>query len=150
MNPDVLIAAVLAYAQELKGVDFKPGTVQHAIDGLMYTSTKLPCSVGIELWPRLVALFGAAMTKAVATGDVEDAGDGMLLGLADRAMRDGLLPVVRDLLARMKCGQLRTTSKPGDVLPAFDEHFAGEYIHLVKVCAFAVAHNLRGPTLGAL
>lgn len=143
-----LAASVKAFADQIRALDCKPRQIQFEIDGLMYTSTKLPTSVGLELWPRLTALLGAAITRAVATGDVSDLDAGAVLRVADRAMRDGLVPLARDLLTRMKCGKLYTSGKPGDVLGDFEEHFAGEYGHLLKVCAFAVAHNLKGPTFG--
>lgn len=144
-----MLSGVQAFAAELKRLDCKPRQVQFAIDGLMYTSQKLPASVGLELWPRVTALLGSAFTRAVASGDASGIDAGALLRVADRAMRDGLVPLARDLLVRMKCGKLHTTGQPGDVLADFDEHFAGEYPHLFKVLAFALAHNLRGPTYGA-
>ena len=137
------IASATAFEQRLAREDLKRSTVQVEIDGLMYTSTKLPASIGLEIWPRLIALFGAALTRAMATGEGID-----FLGLASRAMDDGLMPLVRDLLQRMQCNKLRSTGKGGRVVKDFDEHFAGEYGHLLRVCLLAVAHNLRGPTYG--
>lgn len=145
----LLSADVLAYAAKLKAVDCKPRVVQLEIDGLMYTSAKLPASIGLELWPRLVALLGSALTRSLATGDVDGIDvSAVFIRVADRAIRDGLLPLVRDLLQRMQCNKLYTTGAPGKVVDDIDEHFAGEYGHLLRVCAFALAHNLRGPTLG--
>lgn len=141
-------AELLSFAEKLKNQDCKPRVLQMEIDGLMYTSSKLPASIGLELWPRVMALFGSAVTKAVATGDTEDVGAQALLSVLDRAMDDGLLPLVRDLMQRVQCNKLYTTQQPGAVLSDFDEHFAGEYIHMLKVAAFAVMHNLKGPTLG--
>ena len=151
-NPQIaaMLGAALAYAKELKSANVRDRTVQLTVDGLVYTSTKLPASVGLELWPRVAALLGAALTRAAATGEVEEGTDygAAIVKVADRAMRDSLIPLVRDLLARMKCGKLYSTGEAGDVLSDFDEHFAGEYLHLLKVCVFAIAHNLRGPTYG--
>lgn len=139
----------LDFLTRLNAADMKPSTVQFEIDGLMYTSTKLPASLGLEVWPRVTALLGNAMTRAVVTGDVADMDIGQsLVGLADRAMRDGLVPLVRDLLSRMKCNKLRSSGQGGDVLGDFDAHFAGDYAHLLKVCVLALSHNLRGPTYG--
>lgn len=136
------------YLRELAGVDFKPGQVQHRIDGVMYTSAKLPTSIGLELWPRITALLGAALTRTVATGEGE-VDFGMIQRIAEAAARVGLVPICADLLQRVQCGKLRSTGKPGAVMSDFEEHFAGEYAHLAKVCGFALAHNLRGPTYGA-
>lgn len=144
-----VLGSVLEFVTDLQRVDMKPRQVQWKIDGLVYTSTKLPATIGLEIWPRLAALIGAGLTRAIATGDAGDLTGEMLLRIATRAMNDGLVPLVKDLLGRMKCGKLAGTGKPGDVLDDFDEHFAGEYGHLLKVAAFAVAHNLRGPTYGA-
>lgn len=144
-----ILDAVLAFVAELGAVDCKPRVVQFAIDGLVYTSSKLPATVGLEIWPRLAALLGSGFTKAIASGDAGDIDGAALLRIANRAMEDGLVPLVKSLLVNMQCGKLAGGTKAGPVLPAFDDHFAGEYGHLLKVAAFAVAHNLRGPTYGA-
>lgn len=139
---------LLLFAEQLKKQDCKPRILQMEIDGLMYTSSKLPASIGLELWPRVMALFGSAMTKAIATGETEDVGAQALLSVLDRVVDDGLLPLIRDLMQRIQCNKLYTTQQPGSVLSDFDEHFAGEYMHMMKVAAFALMHNLKGPTLG--
>lgn len=142
------IAAAVAFGESLKALDCKPGVVQLEIDGLVYTSTKLPTSLGLELWPRVTALLGAALTRSLVTSDAAGIDPGGLVRVAERAMRDGLVPLVRDLLRKTQCGKLRSTGKDGDVLSDFDEHFAGDYGHLLKVCVFVLTHNLRGPTYG--
>lgn len=144
----LVLGAVLVFVEQLQRLDYKPRAVQFEIDGLMYTSTKLPATKGLELWPRLTTLLGAGLTRAITTGDSGDLDGAALLRVAERAVQDGLIPIVRDLLASMQCGKLYTSGQPGHVLDDFDEHFAGEYGHLLKVAAFAVAHNLRGPTYG--
>lgn len=148
MDPSKLLDGAMTFATALSGVDCKPRTVQHTIDDLVYTSTKVPASIGLELLPRVTALLGAGLTRAIATGDAADLDAGAVVRVADRAMRDGLVPLVRDLLQRMKCSRTPAYPNGGDVLADFDEHFAGEYLHLAKVCAFALAHNFRGPTYG--
>lgn len=151
LSPEVLEAA--SFATALAKRDMKPGVVQVEIDGLVYTSQKLPASVGLALWPRLVSLLGRGVTEALATGDVDNV-DWLstLIRISDRAMQDGLGPIVAGLLARMQCNKRRGFTDGGPIGPgdgsAFDEHFAGEYLHLLKVCVLAVAHNLRGPTYG--
>jgi hypothetical protein len=146
------IRAARDFAAELRSLDCKPGTVQCKIDGLCYTSAKLPFSIGVELAPRVASLVGNGIMKALATGQgLEDVDlaelAALIVGVSDRAMRDGLMPIVRDLLSRMKCGALRTGGE-GSVVPVMDDHFAGEYIHALKVCVFSLAHNYRGPSLG--
>lgn len=146
-------AALLAFAAELRSIDLKPSTIQHKIDGVTYTSTKFPARTGLELLPRVTTLVGSGLLKLIATGD----GDGVpidrlavaMVAIADRAMRDGLVPLVLDLLACTQCGAFRGGGD-GKITPdKFDEHFAGEYMHLLKVCALALAHNFRGPTFGS-
>lgn len=148
------LVAARDFAAELRALDCKPATVQHTIDGLVYTSTKLPFSVGVELFTRLTALIGNGIMRALATGqglaDV-DLGEiaAALVGVSERAMKDGLMPTIRDLLARMQCGS-RVPGGPvvGPLAGKLDDHFAGEYVHALKVCVFSMAHNFRGPTLG--
>lgn len=143
-----MLEGLSSFAAELRGVDCKPRVAQMKIDGLVYTSTKLAASDGLELWPRLMALVGPGVARAVAVGDTGDFDLAIMFAIAEKAASDGLLPTVRDLLRRMQCNQLYSTKKEGDVLSDFDEHFSGEYAHLLKVLAFSIAHNLRGPTLG--
>ncbi len=146
------ITAVLrdlgTFVRKLGMTDMKPKIVTLSIDGLKYTSAKLPASTGLEVWPRLTALLGVTFTRSIATGSLQGATPDVFVRIADRAMRDGLAPLVTDLLARMQVNRLAGLAKDGPVMDDFDEHFAGEYLHLVKVCVFAIAHNLRGPTLG--
>jgi hypothetical protein len=145
--------ALVAFAAELRAVDLKPSTIMHKIDGVMYTSTKFPARTGLELMPRVTTLIGAGLLRLVATGEAEtmpiDRLAFALVAIADRAMRDGLVPLVLDLLGSMQCGAFRDGGE-GKITPdKFDTHFAGEYVHLLKVCALALAHNFRGPTFGS-
>lgn len=144
-------AEALRFLNRLQGVDCKPPSVMMEIDGLRYTSSKIPASIMLDLMPRVVSMLGAGATRAIALGQAPDSETvtHMIAGIADRAARDGLSGLVMDLLSRVKVN--RTRSNPDDggpVLEYFDTHFAGEYGHLLKVCVFAVAHNLRGPTYG--
>jgi hypothetical protein len=143
-----LIEGFAKFATQLAQINVKRKTVQHKIDGLCYTSTKFAASTGLEIWPRITALLGAAFTRSIATGDMGGVTADVFVRVADRAMTDGLVPLVRDLMQRLKVDVLDGDTGGGDVLDQFDEHFAGEYGHLLRVCAFVIAHNLRGPTLG--
>jgi hypothetical protein len=149
------LRAAREFAASLAALDCKPRTVQHTIDGVCYTSTKFAFTVGVELFPRITALVGNGVARALATGqglDEIDIGEiaAAVVGVSERAMRDGLMPIVRDLLSRVQCGSLAPgLPVVGALTPAaLDEHFAGEYIHVLKVCVFALAHNYRGPTFG--
>jgi len=126
-----MLASGLAFVEVLKDVDCKPGIVQLAIDTddqgapLVYTSAKLPASVGLELMPRVTTLIGSALTRSVVTGDgAFDAT--VIVRIADRAMHDGLVPLVRDLLQRVQVSRYRGGPGGGRLLPKFDDHFAGE------------------------
>jgi len=134
-------------------VDLRPSTVMFKIDGLTYTSSKLPARVGLEIWPRVSALLGAGLLRLAVTQEVDempaDRIMAALIVVSDRAMRDGIVPLVLDLLRNTQCDRIRDQREGGYVAPHFDAHFAGEYGHLLKVCAFVLSHNLRGPTYGA-
>jgi hypothetical protein len=143
-------AAALALAAKLGAVDFKPNVVQVEIDGLTYTSQKFAATVGLEVWPRLLAMVGSSVTRTVARGDFGSLGRAIVLGVMERAASEGIVSLVRDLVKNVSCDRLRVVPpKAGKVLDVFDEHFAGEYGHLLKVLALAIMHNLAGPTLGA-
>jgi len=141
---------IFAYARELSSLDLKPRTVQHKIDGIVYTSTKLPASVGLDVGPKVAALFGPSITRALAVGEGALFRVDWLTPLMDRAIRDDAMETVRTLLSRTKASRYvhMPGSKGGDLSPELDEHFAGEYPHLLKVCLLVLAHNFRGPTLG--
>lgn len=142
-----LLEAAMSYADTLKAIDCKPFVVQFEIDGIMYTSTKLPTTPGFIAHGKLVALLGSTVTAMVITGQKFDA------ALVFRALAqvdfEELLPLLKDLLVKTECGRLRSTGKSGSVLSDFEHHFAGEYPHLLKVAAFAAGHTLRGFTYGA-
>ena len=145
--------ALLAYAAEMRSIDLKPSTIQHKIDGVMYTSIKFPARTGLELMPRVTTLIGSGLLRLVATGEAEslpiDRLALALVAIADRALRDGLTPLVLDLLAHVQCGAFKDGGDGKITGDKFDTHFAGEYLHLLKVCALALAHNFRGPTFGS-
>lgn len=156
MSPAETVANVAervkAFAAKIKKTDLRANVVQLEIDGVMYTSTKLPARVGLELLPRVTGLLGAGLLRLVVTAEVEELGADRIMAalvmVSERAMRDGLVPLVLDLLRNTACGKLRGSGEDGPVGPAFDDHFAGEYGHLLAVCAFVLAHNFKGPTLG--
>lgn len=145
-----ILAGVAAFASKLAMLDMKPRRVTMEIDGLRYSSTKIAASDGLDLQARMLALFGPIATRAIVTGSLSGISPDSIVRVADRAMRDGLMPAIRLALGRMEVDRVAGVklSEARLVLPDFDEHFAGEYGHLLKVCAFALAHNLRGPSLG--
>lgn len=155
-----MIERIQSLLAKFAALDLRANTVQCEIDGLVYTSTKWPARVGLEIAPRVAALVGAGVMRLVMSGARGDDIDldqvmGAIVQLSDRAIRDGLVPLVLSTLANTQCNRLRGEMtgdgqpKAGPVADSFDSHFAGEYGHLLAVCLFVLVHNLRGPTLGA-
>lgn len=143
-----VIDEVIAFAKRIGELNVKPREAQCEIDGLVYTSRKLPTDLGLELWPRVTSLLGAALAKAAVTGDGVGLDASAISRVAERAMRDGLVPLCRDLLSQTIVNKVNGGTEPGRLADHFNEHFAGEYTHLLKVAIFVLAHNLRGPTYG--
>lgn len=143
---------ILAFRRELSAIDMRPNVLQHRVDGVMYTSAKLPARVGLELGPRVISLLGPGLARLLAAADSDeipvDKLAAALVIVAERAMRDGLVPLALDLLARTQCAAFRGGGDGPITADRFDDHFAGEYLHLIKVCALVLAHNFRGPTVG--
>jgi hypothetical protein len=132
--------------------NFRDNTTQATIDGLVYTSTKLGAIAGVDLLPKLSALLGDAVLRLILTGSSEVLRDpGVAAAIFVRVSeRAGSGLPIKDLLKRVKCNALRPIGKPGSVVDGFDDHFAGEYVHLLNVCEFAARHNFLGFTLGSL
>ena len=148
-NSTPFYAELLGFAEQLKHVDCKPRLLQLEIDGLMYTSSKLPASTGVQIWPQLISVFGEGITTSIATASTDETfAASALVSIMKNIADEGVLPLIRDLLQRVQCNKLYTTQQPGPVVSDFDEHFAGEYMHMIKVAGFALVHNLKGPTLG--
>lgn len=144
------VRRALDYSRELKSVDLKPKTVQHEIDGIVYTSTKLPLGTGIEVGSRVSVILGQSLFRMISIGEGAIFQADLITPIATRIVQDGGMSLVRLLMSRTKVNryQGQPGSKGGDLNDAIDEHFSGEYGHLLKVCFFVLAHNFRGPTLG--
>jgi hypothetical protein len=147
---DGLIEALTAHVKEVQALDLKPHKVFMEIDGLTYDSTKLPASVGLEILPKVVSLMGSVSTKSLMLGHLEEVDpQELLLRVAFQAMQIGLAPLLKDLLASTNVSSLANTGAHGNCGKAFDSHFSGEYLHLMKVAYFVGCHNLSGFTRGA-
>lgn len=146
--PSPALAGFLAHVQRLKATPLKDKRVTMAIDGLRYASTKLPALTGLDLWARALAMFGADMLRALVTGSIENVSTDEIVRAAIRANQLGLGELVRELLASVEVNELDGIKSAGNVSDAIDSHFAGEYMHLLKVCQFVLAHNLLGPCRG--
>lgn len=128
---------------------YRDAVVSEEIDGITYTSSKLPATYGLDIMARVVKVVGQRGLAAMAgTLDVAIVDVFMALGvqIAEGLAADPGLP--KALLRNVKCGALRPTGQ-GDLAPAFDTHFAGEYLHLAKVLGFVLGHNFAGFTLGS-
>lgn len=124
------------------------------IEGIAYTTTTLPASVGLVIAPKLLALLGekvAALLFAThgegsmveeLLQDPKVQGQ-ILASIADKvAATDGLL-IVRDLLQTTECNQIKIgeTHIQGSVADHFDSHFAGRYGHLFRVALWVARIN---------
>jgi hypothetical protein len=133
---------IQGFYKTCRALDLKPRTVQFEIDGLMYTSTKVATSIGVELGPRVVA-----MGLQVFLGDGLNAA--AFLRVIDRLIAEGVNGLARALLDQTRCSSV-AGGDGGLVLPKYDDHFAGEYGHLRRVLVFVGVHNFLGPSRGAL
>lgn len=142
-------ADLYTFWTSLKQVDLKPSTIQHGVDGLMYTNTKLPAMKGLALLPEVTALLGHGLMRVIASGESMGAVDSTaaIVVVSERAARGDFPKLCKDILESTQCNALRGGGE-GYVVKGFDTHFAGEYLHMLKVCALSLVHNYRGPTLG--
>ena len=145
-----VIRGLASFMVDLKAADMKPRTANMKIDGFVYTSTKVNASIGWEMLPRLGTLLGSAVGPLMGEDGAEfDAA--VILSVCTRAMQDGMMPTTTDLLQGMECNTLcGIKDQAGAVMPVFGEHFAGEYLHLIKVLVFAFRHNYQGFSRGSL
>lgn len=143
-----------AFSAQVQSLPLRDNQIAHTIDGLVYTSTKLPCQKGLDVFFATLAMVGRGLTHRLATGDLAGLDLSVLATLAEQAIRHGAVEVAKELLGQTTCGTLRsggmTGQTGGNVKAAFDSHFSGEYLHLLKVVIFVMGHNFRGPTLGVL
>lgn len=141
-----------AFAAEVQALPLRDNQIVHTIDGLVYTSTKLPCEKGLDVFFATLSIVGRGLMHRVSTGDLAGLDLSVLAALAEQAIRHGAVGVAKELLGQTTCGTLRSGGQVGQLggnLKAhFDAHFSGEYLHLLKVAIFVMAHNFRGPTLG--
>lgn len=143
--------------------DYAQDTVTQVIDGLSYTSDKLPAMKAYGLLARCLQAGGPSGMKAVvqrfAVGFAESVPTLVepaismdpyiaLIQLGGGLERDPELP--RDLLSMVQVDKLRPASLASGKLvgDAFDTHFGGELPHLWRVCEFVAVHNFLGFTLG--
>lgn len=142
------------------------------IDEFAYVTETFPATEGLELIGALGSiLFSDSQALSpvgeliMEIGDTDNAAasakallatPGVIAALVGAVMRQaqqggGLAPLVKQILARtvcenMKVGEVVTPAVDGNVLINFDDHFAGRYPHLFKLCAWVVVKSLGLPS----
>lgn len=121
-------------------------THTEVIDDLTYTTTTLPATQGLIILPKLVSLVGEnGMTLLMATSEEGQASlmankevtAALMAGIAERAEENNGLLVLKELLQTTVCekgieiGSNKITGNVGG--EHFDDHFAGRYMHLIRV-----------------
>lgn len=126
------------------------------IDGLVYETKTFPATEGLVLLPRLIALLGEQVFNLVFATNEEQMGglmaDPTVMGaimvrIAERAAENDGLLVCKDLLKYTTCDKVQIGDGvfPSSVHTHFDNHFAGNYGHLLKVCAWVARATFVNP-----
>lgn len=138
-------------------------TTTETIDGLAYTSTKMPAVRQLGLLARATKMLGEHGLRVLvgAGGDqlaqlfpgiASAASDGRVFAAVVQLAEgiDGDPWLFADVLAATKCSALRPLGVPGPITrESFDAHFSGELPHLLRVIVFVLRHNLAGFTIGS-
>ena len=134
-------------------------TTTFTVDGKSYTTRLLPARDALVLMPKLIVLLGRDITGLFLASKDVDPGTllenpevlaSIVATIAEKAVEsDGLL-VLHDL---MRFTTFPLTLAGGNVVQAslfdnFDEHFAGDYIHLIKVAVEVGRASFTKPSPG--
>lgn len=140
------------------------GTVKEhvqRIDGKLYKCKTFPASDGLRLLPRIISLLGEEVANLVFS--VDDDGMSVLMGdgkvraaimvkIAERAEENDGLLVLRDLMKyttfvreHEEKGAPAPVEVPTPLLDIFDEHFAGDYLHLLNVAMWVGRASFGNP-----
>lgn len=133
------------------------------IDGVNYTTSTYPAMLGLELMGRMSRCVSASHLKLLVHEDM----DGSLsveqltsllsdpatiaqigLHVIQRAAELGDMKLARDLLAFTESPdgiQIGAAKAKGSVHEHFDDHFAGRYGHMLKVCIWAARVGFGAP-----
>jgi hypothetical protein len=111
--------------------------VKETIDGVEYFTTQFPARFGLQIYTKLLAVFGTLL-DSINSNELE------MSNVNIRAFVDKLSEIgTIDLIIKT----LSYTKKNGKDIDesSFDDDFAGEYLHLLKVVWFVVkANNFLG------
>jgi len=120
-----------------------------------YTTKLLPASRGLVIVPRILSLFGEALTALFMTGDGAVSEllknpkviAGIISRLAERAAETNGLRVLQDLMSGVQADKVRIgeAEVPGSVEEHFDTHFAGRFGHMVEVALWVAQENFLEP-----
>lgn len=120
-----------------------------------YTTKLLPASKGLVIVPKLLSLFGEALTALFMTGDGAvpellknpKIVASIVARLAERAAETNGLRVLQDLMVGVQADKVRIgeAEVPGSVEEHFDTHFAGRFGHMVEVALWVAQENFLEP-----
>lgn len=116
------------------------------IDGRQYSTTTFPALEGLVLMPKILSLMSPSLAGLLFVTNEEqrkklaenrDVLVASALEIASKAAENDGLTVIRDLLKYTRCLNGTVGDAKGTIeyscFEKFNEHFAGDYIHLFKV-----------------
>ena len=132
-----------------------------------YTTKPLPARIGLDIYARLVSYAGAEVVALLFALPAEKrdntlASKGIQSQILHRFCTNAIasatdkegnrtqerpMDLLWEMLANTECDkiQLGDTTVPGNVQKHFDEHFKGDYRHLIEVVEFVGEVNFAGP-----
>lgn len=126
------------------------------IDGKTYTAKTFPALEGLVILPKLIALLGediANLVFATSEGQLDQLMNNpavltkMIVSIAEKAAQtDGLL-VLHDLMKYVNCDQVKVGDAvvSASVYTKFNDHFAGDYLHMFKVVSWVARISFAKP-----
>jgi hypothetical protein len=146
-------------------MNLRQNPLHHTINGITYTSTKLPASEGLAILAKLAPVLPDQIIRLVVNSllpsqDGEDRPrriqdlspeqvQSMIVFLLEQMARIDMVGLAKRILANVTFERVKIPVELRDE-ETFDDHFAGEYEQLFAVLKFAFLHNFAGPTRGSL
>jgi hypothetical protein len=129
------------------------------IDGRVYRTTIFPTLAALELQRRLVSLLSEQVFTLFAAGSAEHRREALMSPIARAEIihsvytraNAGDMSVLCDLMENTYCDkiQLGDVTREGNVAEHFDEHFRGNFDHMLSVVSWVIEANYAGPTDGS-
>lgn len=122
---------------------------QREIDGIRYTISQMPATLSVKVFARLCRLLGEPVVRLIA-GAVDSKEQLtaeqfaiVISGVFHMLDEDQAAETIKDLLRGAKCNRLAgfDTGADAEISGAFDSHFSGRILHLLKVAQFAIETN---------